>query len=97
MSRIADPGAPGGPCIRVLAPTGADDLDAQVSSCSHLAADEEVIVDLRRIEAIDPPLLRALHTLATQGRPGRVALTGVTPEVYKALHVAGVASLFRRA
>lgn len=94
MSRIPDAQAPGAPFVLVLIPDD-DDPGAQLRSAPALA-DEDLTIDLGRIAVIDPPLLRALRALAARGRPGSVALTGATPEVYKALHVAGVAGLFRR-
>ena len=96
MSRSSDPSAPDTAVVLVLDPAGAQDLGAQVRTGLAGGSDDEVIIDLRHVDAVDPPLLRALRTVAEELRPGRVALTGATPEVHKALHVAGVATLFRR-
>lgn len=94
MSRVSDPWAPGAAFVLVLAPGANHDLGAQVHAGLAVVPDDEVLIDLRRVAAVDPPLLRALRAVAAETRG--VTLTGATPEVYKALHVAGVAPLFRR-
>jgi hypothetical protein len=50
-------------------------------------------VDLSGVAAVDPELLRELQAAAAQGAR---YLRGASPEVYKALHVAGVAARFER-
>jgi hypothetical protein len=50
-------------------------------------------VDLSDVAAVDPALLRELQAAADAGAR---YLRGVSPEVYKALHVAGVAGRFER-
>jgi anti-anti-sigma regulatory factor len=50
-------------------------------------------VDLSGVAAVDPALLRALQAAAAAGAR---YLRGASPEVYKALHVAGMAGQFER-
>ncbi|HSP95731.1 MAG TPA: hypothetical protein VL049_00620 [Candidatus Dormibacteraeota bacterium] len=57
-----------------------------------LRIDEETI-DLSGVTAADPALLRALEAAAANGAR---YLRGASPEVYKALHVAGIAGKFQR-
>jgi len=58
----------------------------------------ELVIDLQGVRAADPALLRTLSAIADAGRAAdrQVCLVGVRPEVYKALHVAGLAAAFRR-
>lgn len=50
-------------------------------------------IDLTGVAAVDPDLLRELQAAAVAGVR---YLRGASPEVYKALHVAGVAARFER-
>jgi len=50
-------------------------------------------IDLSGVAAVDPEMLRELLAAAANGVR---YVRGATPEVYKALHVAGVASRFER-
>lgn len=54
---------------------------------------ENDTVDLGAVTAADPALLQALAAAAANGAR---FLRGVSPEVYKALHVAGLATRFER-
>jgi len=76
----------------------ADDLLARFAQALASGPDRELIVDLQAVTVADPALLRALSTVADAARAAerQVCLTGARPEVYKALHVAGLAAAFRR-
>ena len=50
-------------------------------------------IDLTGVAAVDPALLREIQAAAASGAR---YLRGATPEVYKALHVAGLAARFER-
>lgn len=50
-------------------------------------------IDLDGVTAVDPALLREIQAAAAAGAR---YLRGASPEVYKALHVAGVATRFER-
>ena len=78
-----------------LDPATAADLAAQFQRASAAAAQAPLVVDLHRVGVVGPELLRALSARIDAG--GEIVLTGVTPEVYKALHVAGLAAHVRRA
>ena len=76
----------------------ADDLPARFRAALAGEADRELIVDLQAVSVADPALLRALSVVADAARAAerQVGLVGARPEVYKALHVAGLAAAFRR-
>ena len=57
-----------------------------------LKIDQDTI-DLAGVAAVDPALLREIQAAAAAGAR---YLRGASPEVYKALHVAGVAARFER-
>lgn len=57
-----------------------------------LTIDQDTI-DLSGVAAVDPALLREIQAAAAAGAR---YLRGASPEVYKALHVAGVAARFER-
>jgi anti-anti-sigma regulatory factor len=53
------------------------------------------MIDLHAVARADPALLRQLGA-AARAAERQILLTGASPEVYKALHVAGLARSFRR-
>ena len=57
-----------------------------------LKIDQDTI-DLAGVAAVDPALLREIQAAAAAGAR---YLRGASPEVYNALHVAGVAARFER-
>ena len=57
-----------------------------------LKIDQDTI-DLSGVAAVDPALLREIQAAAAAGAR---YLHGASPEVYKALHVSGVAARFER-
>ncbi|MFN8642275.1 MAG: hypothetical protein U0802_11690 [Candidatus Binatia bacterium] len=50
-------------------------------------------IDLSGVATVDPELLREIQAAAANGAR---YVRGAAPEVYKALHVAGVAAKFER-
>ena len=76
----------------------ADDLPARFEQALANGPERELIVDLRAVSRADPALLGTLSAIADAARAAerQVCLAGAHPEVYKALHVAGLAAAFRR-
>jgi anti-anti-sigma regulatory factor len=76
----------------------ADDLPARFDQALASGPERELIIDLRTVTVADPALLRTLSAIADAARAAerQVCLIGARPEVYKALHVAGLAAAFRR-
>jgi anti-anti-sigma regulatory factor len=81
----------------VLDPAVDGDLLAHVRRALAEEPERALVVDLRSAAA-EPALLRTLRDIADQARAAdrAVFLAGVTPQVYKALHVAGLATAFHR-
>jgi anti-anti-sigma regulatory factor len=84
--------------LQIVLDPAADDLATQVRHALTSDPERTLIVDLRAVHSADPALLRALRGIADQARvAGRpVFITRPAPAVYKALHIAGLASAFRR-
>jgi anti-anti-sigma regulatory factor len=93
LTESAD-GAPA-PAAIVIEPDAADDPATQLRRAFAAAAQGSVVIDLRRVTAVSPDFMRVLSERLDGG--GEVILSGVAPEVYKALHVAGLAARLRRA
>ncbi len=79
-----------------LEPSAAGDAVARLRQALAQAPQGEAVIDLSALPVIDVATLRGLAELVSRGDAGRVGLRGATPEVYKALHVAGLARHFRR-
>jgi anti-anti-sigma regulatory factor len=92
MTERSDP--PPRPAV-VLDPNAADGLATQLRRAFDAAAHGAVVIDLRLVSAVDTEFLRALGARVEAG--GEIVVAGVAPEVYKALHVAGLAGRVRRA
>jgi len=76
----------------------ADDLLSRLADALATDAGRDPIIDLRTVDRAGPALLRNLKAVADAARAAQrqVLLVGARPEVYKALHVAGLATAFRR-
>lgn len=88
----------GGGMEIVLDPAADEDLPARLRAALSSEPERVLVVDLHRVTAADPALLRTLRGIADQVRAADrlVFLAGAAPQVYKALHVAGLATAFRR-
>ena len=82
----------------VVLDPGADDFLSQLRNALAMQPERELVIDLRTVGVADPQLLRDLSAVADAARAAerQVVLVGAGPEVYKALHVAGLATAFQR-
>jgi anti-anti-sigma factor len=82
-----------------LDPTRPTLLVEAVGHALRQAEVSEIVINLEAVRYGDPSLLAALHDLAEAARDSgkAIALEGVEPTLYKALYIAKLAELFRRA